>query len=204
MTANVQQKRLLVIGLMGLLVVSVGGLFLAALQTTPLPMNLADAAQFSDLPEQAQPFSVGATDLSQPTHPFGLGVDENGALVTAVPGQEPLYTYQEAYSNGAYLPAGVAIGNFLYRYPSPAQAQQAADLYATLLQDNATPLDSPMYTDANGTPGRAFKVVGDEGDFVYWFIGVKRDVVLLSMADGTNDANVKGIFDATVHHLRQK
>lgn len=162
--------------------------------------DLAQAAQLHHLPETYHLLNDGPMDINQLDHPFGLGLNAEGQLNAVVSGKEALYTYESAYSQAAALPNGVVIGNFLYQYPNHEQAVTAVKQYTNELAHSA--VQENALTTPNQLQGDTFKIVGDEGDNVYWFVAVQDNVVYLTIANGFDEKPVYERFVSTINDLQ--
>jgi len=164
------------------------------------------ALQISDLPEGSQLLNEGAVDIGTMSHPLSLGTTPDGLLETPTRERQVLYEYGAAHSFSAIVPPGVVVANFLYQYPDQSQAEQAARLLGDELgiEAKGVPLGTFESKDGKGLRGQAAALVGDEGDSIYWFVGVKDNVLFLVMANGMDESSVGTVFESSMQSLLQK
>ncbi|MCB9443792.1 MAG: hypothetical protein H6669_06105 [Ardenticatenaceae bacterium] len=185
-----------------LIAIAVGGILYSNVVFADLSMR---SIQKEDLPKDSRIVSDEQVEIDDISHPLSLVELPEGA--TNIPeGQESLYGYDSAYSFSAFLPdEAVFIANFTYRYSDQVKAKMAADFMSNDLESSAQNVEVlPLITakdQESHLQGQAFTLMGDEGDSVYWFIGVEDNVLSIVMANGFNDAAVNNVFQSAIGKL---
>ena len=183
--------RILTAGILVIFAILVAGTSLAF---GPSANHLEDplltrlAIRPSQLPEGSEWIvsgPVGMYDVTQPLHASNI------PLVKVDTG---VLEYKTAYRVEAFVPNGqssIYIGNYLYRYASERQAQQAAArlIDVVLAQDGSQYLGEFKSPNQKGLHGQAVMFIGDEEDAIHWFVGSKGEVLVLLMANNMLTAN---------------
>ncbi len=175
---------------------SVSALALDQAQTEP---PLAELALHSyELPEGSEWKGSGPTnadDVSQP-------LDKTNGIGLTGPASEFLTQYEEAYKVGAVVAIdskySAYVGNYVYRYADPSQAEAVAKAVIDLvLQTHQGKLLRDVSQTANGgVSGQAAMFVGPEGDAIYWFAGVKNRTLILLVVNGLDTASTSASFES--------
>jgi len=158
-----------------------------------------------DLPEGAKVLTDERVEMDDTSHPISLVETPSGDL--DVPeNRKTLYEYKAAYSFSAFAQnESVFIANFTYQYSSQLTAYEAAKLMIEDIQNSPTyvhelPIDVGQDKAVN-LYGQAFALASDEGDSVYWFIGVKDDTMSLVVVNGFDESTVNDVFYSIVQNL---
>lgn len=137
---------------------------------------------------------TSADDVSQPLNTK----NDLGSLTIA---REFLFEYEEAYAveagawDGQYA---AYIGNYLYRYPDPTQAQGIADQVIDAILRYPEGHLIGLETQDGPISGRTAMFIGSEGDAIYWFVGTQDNVLILLTVNGPSTSSTEELFKALV------
>ncbi len=161
--------------------------------------------QLEDLPAGAV---VLADDFLAPDktfHPLSSG--QTSSLRSKFSNEEQglLFGYKAVHSFAALAPVqGVVVMNFAYEYATATEAEQAANVLRRDVEGAATLLQVNDLKGAKGFRGQGFLLKGDEGDSVYWFVGIRGKNLVLLMVNGMEQASVSSVFESTMQRLLNK
>jgi hypothetical protein len=157
------------------------------------------ALQIGDLPEGTVQFPEELLDKDDISHPLNsLTVAQSEfALEKAT-----VHKYKDAYSFRALTPNGVFIAHYLYEYPDGKSAKQTADLLVGDLDRAGTIED--VFENGIALRGQTFTLIGDEGDSIFWFVGVEDQILHLILANGMEKSSVEEEFRLVVKNLMQE
>lgn len=189
-------------GRAGALILCTAGLALALTphRAPPEPPLAAWALHPHDLPEGSAWKDSGLTTADDPSQPLNRHTSGWSAAVLA---------YREAYKVGAVLWDGqhsAYVGNYLYRYADPAQAEAAAEEIVGHLrragQDRLLSPGSPV--ESRNLRGQTMGFSGSEGDALYGFIGVRGRTLILLMVNGMPAPSTEKAFESLIPHLLKR
>jgi hypothetical protein len=200
--SKVKNKQLHVLLGICLIVIAIGGVLYSNIVFADLSMR---SIQKEDLPTASKIISDEQVEKDDISHPLALEKSPDGIL-NAPEGRESLYDYESAYSFSAFLPdEAVFVANFTYRYRDHSGATKAANLMSSDLESSAKNIEVlPLITakdNGSNLSNQAFTLTGDEGDSVYWFIGVEENTLSIVMANGFNDETVNSVFQSAIGKL---
>lgn len=138
------------------------------------------------------------------SHPLNRRPD-----VSFVPAlSEQQLEYQDVYRVEALAGADKStafVGNYLYRYAGPAQAQEVANAWteAILQNPSAAPVNVEAQIRGNNLRGQAAVVTGSEGDAIYWFVAVEGRTLTLLMVNGLSSPPTQRVFEVLVERVVQ-
>lgn len=142
--------------------------------------------------------------MSDLSHPLNNAVGKPEASDPVI--QEQIMAYQEGYQTSAVMrwqDQPVMVGNYVYRYPSPEQAIQAQKAITGQYLSNKQSQALETFNQDN-MQGQSLFIMGDENDAVYWFVGVRQDMVIMLVVDSMSVATSKGSFDILLDSLLLK
>lgn len=175
---------------------SVSALTLNQTQTEP---PLAELAIHSyELPEGSEWKGSGPTIADDVTQPL----NKTNGIGLAGPAGELLTQYEEAYKAGAIVATdgkhSAYVGNYVYRYADPSQAEAVAQALIDLVvqtHQGKLLLDIPQAVNG-GVHSQAAMVIGAEGDAIYWFAGVSNRTLILLMVNGMDTTSTSASFES--------
>lgn len=112
--------------------------------------------------------------------------------------------YEEVYAAAATIGdeanrVVAVMGNYLYRYPDPTQAQGSADqVIGAILRYHPGGHLIGLQTQDGPISGRTAMFIASEGDAVYWFVGTQDNVLILLMVNGPATSSTEELFKALV------
>lgn len=156
-----------------------------------------------DLPESAAvSFDGYIHDFTEISHPLNKAEGPDSTY-TKLKGSADLYDYSSVYMFSSLLREQRSyVGHWLYVYPTPEQAQKAAELFLQEVE-NAVPEQATRYhgTSKNkALTGEVRSIVNPEdGVDIFWFVATDGNILSLAMVDGleseTNKEVLQTIFD---------
>jgi hypothetical protein len=153
--------------------------------------------QLDDLPAGAVVLANDSPTADETFHPLGSG------QTSSLPSK--LFGYKAVHSFAALVPAqGVVVMNFVYEYMTNTEAEQAAEILRSDIESAATMLQVNDFKEAKGFRGQGFLLKGDEGDSIYWFVGVRGKSLVLLMVNGMDQVSVSSVFESTMQKLMAK
>lgn len=190
-----RNRRILLTKIGFIIILAISGLFLFSSLTTAQDIKQL-AIEVSDLPEGTVLLSEGYLDFDDSSHPLSTS--------RSVPkSSAQSYEYKSVYSFVAIAPVhGVMVTNYLYEYSDASGAEKALNG----LIDEGGFVSVREYTSEKegGLRGQAFNLTGNEGDSVYWFLGVRDNILIMLMTNGMNANSTQEILDSTIDRLLQK
>ena len=114
--------------------------------------------------------------------------------------------YQTAYGRAADLKwqgEWVFMGSYGYAYGSEKEASEAANhILAQQPQVGATTLLAEV--NQNGVKGQSYRMIGDEGDILFGFVGTRDNVLILFVTDSFSEKAGQEAFDQLLGKLVEK
>jgi len=159
---------------------------------TNLQIPLSELAiQPQTLTDTPELFQIGAIRADDPEQPLNRAASD---LAERADG--PLLDYREAYRvQGFNQKRGVYVGNYIYRYADSAQAAAAAQAFFDATAEYQGKLLS------EGPDGRTILLVGSAEDGLYWYCGVRDNVLVLLMVNGPLSSETQASFEELVGAL---
>lgn len=149
------------------------------------------------LPPGAQITSDENLSLDEESHPLSKSTGKNNqarANSTSSLEDKDVVSYSSIHIVSAFVPSHQSVVmNFAYQYQNPSQAQKSAIALRKQIASAKT-----LVKTINLKGGRAYMLRGDEGDYVYWFIGTTGRSLSLVLINGFGDSNVSSLFGSTV------
>lgn len=141
--------------------------------------------------------SFTVDDFSQPLNAMNWQSIETAKAVL---------NYQTAYGRAADLKwqgEWAFMGSYSYAYGSEKEATEAAThILAQQPQVGATTLLAEM--NHNGIKGQSYRMMGDEGDILFGFVGTRGNVLILFVTDSFSEKAGQEAFDQLLGKLVEK
>lgn len=152
----------------------------------------------SALPDDAVILANNSIEISEASHPLGGGKGNLAKKFSSLDeaDRSALIDYQSVKVVSALVPSSGVIMNFSYQFNTRKSALAAA----RLLRNDMTK-HSALTKIRKLNAGRGYMLKGDEGDYVYWFIGTKDNSLSLVMINGLDPKNISNLFESSVQSL---
>lgn len=176
----------------GLTLLVLGAILASTLSQAQTEVPLADLAIqpeiLADTPERIKAGMTHAGDPSQPLSRATAGLPQAKDNL--------LLNYKEAYRvEGFDEKRGVYVGNYVYRYTDASQVEAVAQAFF----DSVTAHKGELLSADLG--GKQVLFVGSAEDGIYWHIGVKDNVLILLMVNGSVSPQTRAVFQDLIKAL---